>query len=571
MNANSDIAANVTPDTLAKQLLENLHTIGKKILTADSIAAASQELLDALWWRTPLTIAPCVLDSIFFVALDSSGGALGFTDYRVTPDAAQFATNFVSFNEMLLKLLFVGDLVNFTKDSHPELSALTSMESGTIVPISHMGTLYGGLGYGNRNPVNYQPILSIATKMLADQAGATLARLAAEQRTKYQIGFLQTERDLFESILESTTDAILMVDHRTRTVLTANLQFETFFRLPRYQIIKQDMDSVSTIINARGDFPPELGNILLTFSNNEHDSAAGDFEVLTPQRRTLVWYSSPVHAPDFQLIGRLFVFRDATAEREVDRTKNEFVSLVSHELRTPLSAIIGFTDLMIDGSLGEISHNILENIFIIRQNAERLIRVINDILDLTRLEAGRLDLRQDFHQLGSMIDSVHLMIHPMLLEHDQSVTISLERDLPPVWVDRDRIIQVFTNLLSNASKYSGDGATIFVEARLITPNDLPIPGRNKPIVRPEVLIGVHDNGMGITQNEQEKLFTRFFRTEQVTKSQIAGTGLGLTIVKSFVELHGGEVWVYSEPGRGASFYFTLPVLDDSLNMETQGK
>lgn len=405
--------------------------------------------------------------------------------------------------------------------------------------------------------------LSISLSPVLDSSGTVIgiAEFAVDmsEHARAHIA-VQKERDLFEAILETSNDAILMIDTR-RVVLTANLQFETFFRMPRYPLINRPVDFLLEQMRARPDLPGDLGNMLLTFTGDDHQSVAGDFEMMTPEWRVMVWYSTPVHAHDGSSVGRLFVFRDATRERQVDKMKTEFVSLVSHELRTPLTSIKGFTDFVLDNDAGPIGTQVREYLEIVKYNADRLTLLINDILDITRIEAGRVELRRGLHSLRAIIESVVRSMEPTLEERQQTITITVPPTLPLVWIDRDKIAQVITNLLGNAVKYTAAEGKITVEVyRVERLEDLP-DGSPSGVITPALLVGIHDTGMGIQQQDQALIFTRFYRTEQAARRQISGTGLGLAIVKSFVELHSGHVWLFSKLDHGSSFYFSIPLME----------
>ncbi len=369
---------------------------------------------------------------------------------------------------------------------------------------------------------------------------------------------IQKERDHLEAILEATNDAIIMLDI-DRRVVTANIQFENFFGLPRYSLVGRTVDDLLRQVQSKPELPNALYNIFVTLSGDDYGSAAGDLEIEVNSRRILVWYSAPVHAHEGTTLGRLFVFRDATQEREADRMKTDFVSLVSHELRTPLTSLKGFTDLIMDGDAGPLEGPVREYMKIIQFNTDRLISLVNDILDVTRLESGHIDLRRTSVDLT---DAAASAVAPMRLIFEgkqQSLVMHIPKGLPLVWVDLSRLIQILTNLISNASKYTPTDGTIRVEARHIV-EAADLPASAPPSLKlPMILVSVHDTGMGIAPEHQAQLFTRFYRTPTSVKRQLAGTGLGLSIVKSFVELHGGNIWFESEVDHGSSFYFTLPI------------
>lgn len=259
-------------------------------------------------------------------------------------------------------------------------------------------------------------------------------------------------------------------------------------------------------------------------------------------------------------MGRLYAFHDATRERDLDRMKTEFLSLVSHELRTPLTSIVGFNEMVLDGDAGEINEEVQEFLEIIKLNAVRLRVLIDDILDLTKLEAGHVDIHPESYALPTIVEVVVQSLRPMIEDKKHTLSLEIANDLPAIWADRDRLVQVLTNLVANACKYTDPHGALAIHAR-ISEDEAALPGEPpRGIALPAFVISVHDNGMGINLKDQERIFDSFYRTEEVSRRQIQGSGLGLTIVRRFVELHGGRIWVQSEQGTGSSFHFTIPVV-----------
>jgi signal transduction histidine kinase len=366
------------------------------------------------------------------------------------------------------------------------------------------------------------------------------------------------ERDRLEAILEATNDALLMVDTDDRVVLVT-LQFETFTGIPRYEILGSGVDRLADRIEIQPGLPPQLANILHTSAGSYTDSAGGEFEVTAPQRRILVWYSLPVYAQSGFLLGRVFVFRDTTRERELDRMKIEFVTLVSHELRTPLTSVKGFSDLILENETRVLDGETREYLQIISQNADRLIKLLNDIMDITRIETDRIELKPESCPLEEVIGQVAISLQPVLNERGHKLKLEFEPKLPPVWADRARMGQIVTNLLTNAIKYTLDPGQITVRAVFLRQPDSIPAGAGRDLILPCVLVSVQDTGVGISSEDQAHLFERFYRAKSEASRLIGGTGLGLTIVKSFVEMQGGRVWFETTPGVGSTFYFTVPV------------
>ena len=259
-----------------------------------------------------------------------------------------------------------------------------------------------------------------------------------------------------------------------------------------------------------------------------------------------VWLSWNAH----WLPGLVFaVGRDVTERREIERMKDEFVATVSHELRTPVTSIKGFLEMLtddLDASMGEEQRSYLQAA---GRNAERMERLVSDLLDLSSLEAGRLAVEPALFDLRSAVNDVLSALQPDLEERTIDVTIEIpEVPTPQAWGDQRRVEQVLTNLLSNAVKYSQPGARIEV---VVASGD---EGDDPSMLRVEV----RDNGIGIPPEAIEHLFEKFYRVDNSSTRSSTGTGLGLAISKALVELLGGRLWVESELGRGSTFSFTLP-------------
>jgi PAS domain S-box-containing protein len=239
--------------------------------------------------------------------------------------------------------------------------------------------------------------------------------------------------------------------------------------------------------------------------------------------------------------------RDANTNLEtMDRTKSEFLSIVSHEFRTALTGIQGFSELIRDGGLE--SDEVRAYGGYIFNDADRVNRLIGDMLDLDRMESGRMSMR------STDVDINDVLMEAISRAAPAAVSVEFKSDLDPrlpiVAGDRDRLIQVVSNIVNNAVKYSPEGGTVTLSSR--------VEGRF-------ALISVTDTGIGIPQDEISYVFERFRRVRSGAAQSIPGTGLGLTIVKQIVEMHGGRIWVESAVGHGSSFHFTIPLAPESAN------
>ncbi|MCD4753959.1 MAG: GAF domain-containing protein, partial [Anaerolineaceae bacterium] len=244
-----------------------------------------------------------------------------------------------------------------------------------------------------------------------------------------------------------------------------------------------------------------------------------------------------------------------TQVQEANLAKSEFVSFVSHELKNPMTSIKGYTDLLLTGTVGEVTDRQKSFLHTVSSSVSRMDMLVSDLSDISRIEAGQLFLDFSKFNLKDSMDEVLLSQSTMLKAKNQQVILTLSKTLPNIWGDRFRVVQILTNLISNANKYSPIDANIFFTAD-ISPNIWDENGT--PMV---VHLRVMDSGMGITPEDEKKIFTKFFRTESAKISGAPGTGLGLNITRNLVEMQGGRIWFESDVGKGTTFHVTLPVAD----------
>jgi signal transduction histidine kinase/GAF domain-containing protein len=272
---------------------------------------------------------------------------------------------------------------------------------------------------------------------------------------------------------------------------------------------------------------------------------------LTNPTQELQVLSVPTRDSQRQVTGRLWAVTDVTREGEADRLKTEFVSIVSHELRTPLTSILGYTELLLNREFTADERNQFINTVYVE--ASRLSQLVEDLLNFSRLEAGKVKLNQWLTSLNNVVYELTTQLNTQLQRH--RLLLEVPELLPPVYVDRDKIKQVIFNLLTNAIKYSPQGGEIKLEMAEARPADLPA---DHPLGR-WVLVGIHDQGIGIAPEDLAQIWERFYRVDNTNTRRIGGTGLGLSITKALVELHGGRVWATSKLGKGSNFCFTLPI------------
>ena len=228
---------------------------------------------------------------------------------------------------------------------------------------------------------------------------------------------------------------------------------------------------------------------------------------------------------------------------QASKAKSEFLANMSHELRTPMNAILGFTEMLIDGLYGEIPDSLKEPLSDIQVNGRHLLHLINDVLDLSKIEAGRMELALSEYSVREMVDIVQLSLRSLAAEKGLEFTTRVPDDLPPAFGDNRRLSQCLMNLAGNAIKFTKAGRVeIGVELH-----------------GEEIVFSVSDTGIGIPKEELENVFAEFRQVDTTVTREFGGTGLGLSITKKFVEMHGGRVWVESETGKGSTFFFAVPL------------
>jgi PAS domain S-box-containing protein len=230
---------------------------------------------------------------------------------------------------------------------------------------------------------------------------------------------------------------------------------------------------------------------------------------------------------------------------KASRAKSDFLARMSHELRTPLNVIMGFSELMLDQVPGEINEEQRQCLDDMVTSSRHLLGLINEVLDLSKVEAGKVEVKIKDIALSELVESVTSAMTAVLSQRKQSLDVDLDRGLPLVYADEARLRQVFFNLLSNASKFTPEGGKIRIEAL-----------RKDGFCQ----VTVSDNGIGIKKEDLKQIFEPFYQADNPVTRERKGTGLGLTLVKEIVEMHGGQIRVESEYGKGSDFIFTLPLV-----------
>jgi PAS domain S-box-containing protein len=390
-------------------------------------------------------------------------------------------------------------------------------------------------------------VIALVSWLSARSLERTLAELRAinleldhrvEERTRDLAQALareHAESSKNQAVLEGIADGVIVFDPAGQAIV-ANPAIGRILGRPSEEILGCDIEALMGYeVDARDQ---EMVISLLHEEELRRSSLKFEWD-----EKMLSVSFAPVRDVVGTVTGTVAVFRDYTREAEIDRMKSDFVSIVSHELRTPLTSIKGYLDLVLMGAAGPVNKQQVSFLEIAKDNTERLNDMVADLLDISRIESGKVELDVQVVSVAEIVERVAQSLRCEFDDRNLTLTLALSPDLPELFGDPGRISQVLINLLSNAFKYTPQGG-VTVRAR---------------VVRNAVQIDVIDTGLGISAGDREKLFTRFFRAEDTAVRQQPGTGLGLNITKSMVEMHGGEIWVESETGVGSTFSFTLPV------------
>ncbi|MDR3734706.1 MAG: PAS domain S-box protein [Acidobacteriaceae bacterium] len=376
-----------------------------------------------------------------------------------------------------------------------------------------------------------------------------------EGRAPYVLGFgvditekIEAEEKLnrltrqSDSILESVGDGIYGTNLDGKVTIV-NPAAAEMLGYKVQELLGQDMHTLSHHTKADGTPNPSESCMIRQSLLTEQTVRVAD-EIFWRKDGTSfpVEYVARPQISDGKAVGVVVAFTDVTERRALDKMKDEFISTVSHELRTPLTALRAALGLVAGGALASKPEKMHQMVEIALGNTDRLVRLVNDILDLERIGSGKAQLHST---MNSVEDLMRRAVELQSVRAEKAhVQFSIAAEGVSVWADPDRILQMLANLIGNAIKFSPNGGEIHLVARNLSDN--------------EAQIEVHDQGRGIPQDKLEQIFERFQQVDASDSRAMGGTGLGLAICRSIAQQHGGRIWAESAPGKGASFFFTLP-------------
>ncbi len=390
--------------------------------------------------------------------------------------------------------------------------------------------------------------LGSALNNMADKMQQLYQGLEAKVREKTVKLALRTEeaetnaaKD--EAILSSIGEGLVVVNTDGR-IIRINIHALRIFGLQLETVLGKRVVDTIVFYGEKGDPLDDKDRPTETALSTGHQTE-GLYQIQRPHgiKAVIAVITTPVLIKQ-QTMGAIMVIRDVTKEREVDRMKTEFISLASHQLRTPLSAIKWFTEMLVAGDAGKLSDEQREFAVNIYDSTQRMIELVNSLLNISRIESGRIIVDPRPTDIGEMVQGIVNDLKAKLEQKNQTLVVSVHKDLPKINLDPRLIGQVYLNFMTNAIKYTPKGGEITV--MVSRKGD-------------ELVSQITDNGYGIPQSQQSHIFQKFFRAENAVKVETDGTGLGLYLVKAIIESSGGQVWFKSTENKGTSFWFSLPM------------
>lgn len=355
------------------------------------------------------------------------------------------------------------------------------------------------------------------------------------------------ERDRSTAIIQSMGEGLFVINKDYKTILM-NPVAEKLFGISASEVVGRDLREICAVLKGEEELSPDQRPLAKTLATGQSSSFDLEDNLYLKVRSTGKTFPMALVTSSLKgdgIIGAVVIFRDITAEKALDEAKSNFISISSHQLRTPLTSMRWFAEMLMGGDAGPITEEQKHFVERIYQATERMINLVNLLLQLARVEAGRLKVEPTLLNLKNLTQSVAISLKADLDKKSQKVEIVVNPDpFPEIPLDQEIIWQVIQNLISNASRYSPEGKNI--QVLIVNKDGL-------------VECSVKDQGIGIPKSQKDKIFERFFRADNALKMVPEGSGLGLSLVKLLVEEWGGKIWFDSEENKGTTFFFTIPV------------
>jgi PAS domain S-box-containing protein len=418
----------------------------------------------------------------------------------------------------------------YLPDTHRDPSFIffdKEVRSLLVVPLAARNKIIGTINVDDKeaNAFDYaqERLLTIA----AAQAGIMIenAQLFAK---------ISAEQEQMQTIIQNMADGVLLIDNHG-TIITCNATLAMMLDMHPGQIINQNINT--------SQLHPNLASITATTTQRARTGVlVREVNIETPRPRTLQVFSTVTFDDRKNSVGEVRLVHDVTRERQLEQLKDDFFSTISHDLRTPLFSIHGFAQLMLEeDDLDRPTQK--EFLTTIQRQAQQLGEMVDNLLDLSKLDAGKLEFEKTSLSLLDLIHQTLLKLQGFAHQQEVKLTPNLPAQLPAIDGDAQRLEQVLTNLIGNAIKFSPAGSQVVVSA---------------VAMNSRILVQIKDEGVGISAEELDQIFSRYYQASG-SKRTMKGSGLGLHIAKKIVEEHGGQIWAESNIGQGSTFSFTLPL------------
>lgn len=540
----SELARTLDMDHLLERALS---MVGKAVGAVDGVIMFTDPATDKLYCRAWLT----------------SDNLQYHKDSSVPTHPAESLAQWLIQNEDVESRVMIVDDLHAEPYWNPDAPGAARLRSALAVMLESNEVPMGVMVFlGERSTMftenHLKLLVPAANQVAAAINSADLYQLIRDQAER--LGrMLRSEQEAAQknsAILESITDGVMLADS-SGTIVLFNTASERILQLPRDQAVGQP---ITRLAGMYGSSAVRWTQIIQEWTQSlERPEMSREFlaERVEIGDKVISVQLSPVYSGDL-FLGTVSVFRDITKDVEADRLKSEFIESVSHEFRTPLTPIKGFTDLLLMGAAGTLSDMQSNMITTIKDNVERLTVLVNDVLNIAKLDRGDVTTTMQLVDLHELLPIVVQQItqREANLAKNMHVEVNVPQELPEIRADRDKLIQILANITDNAFNYTPAGGSVIITAQ--AEDD-----------QKHVLISVADTGVGIPDHFKERVWRRFERyDEHALMLDVAGTGLGLTLVRELVTLHHGKVWFESQEGQGTTFYVQLPIEQPSYQTDT---
>lgn len=378
-----------------------------------------------------------------------------------------------------------------------------------------------------------------------------LARVNAGQRVIRLERSLREGEQRWHRLVESITDGVIVMDE--------NLEVTVMNPSALSILNPVNLDSPRNGERLQEMLDVDFNELREQLSKDRDNIVRKEIEIPSGSYQAVI---SPIRQEGSRSLRLLISLRDVTEEKRLENLKSEFISVISHELRTPLGSIKNAVNLALSSKTGGVNEKKGKLLQMASRNVDRLTRIVNDFLDMSKMEAGKMEMRLEKTSLVEIIDDTISVFALSAAKKSVGLEKEVDSDLPEIMVDADRLSQVLGNLLSNAIKFTPAKGNVWVKAAKISRSNPSLTTIASLAYQEYILVEVKDTGTGIPAEELGLVFDKFHQVEKSLAEKVPGTGLGLPICKRLIEAHRGRIWVESELGKGSRFLFILPLLSE---------